>query len=174
MMFSTSGFSIEIERPLSTCSPTCIMISPTCIMISPRCTEHTLYRVISSLQAYISTIITSWSQYHAKNFCLTFTHSKLFLCYLFCKTLQISRTPNKISLICFLFCKRRNESNLLHLKQICTLYHMEFGGKLFDLSPIPITTSDRWRFPKRFSTVRTSCGTDFLDHDFNVKIVLRV
>ena len=32
-MFSTSGFSIEIERCLSTCSLTCIMISP-------RCTEH--------------------------------------------------------------------------------------------------------------------------------------
>ena len=28
-----TGFSIEIERFLSTCSPTCIMISP-------RCTEH--------------------------------------------------------------------------------------------------------------------------------------
>ena len=32
-MFSTSGFSIEIERILSSCSPTCIMISL-------RCTEH--------------------------------------------------------------------------------------------------------------------------------------
>ena len=32
-MFSTSGFSIKIERFLPTCSPTCIMISP-------RCTEH--------------------------------------------------------------------------------------------------------------------------------------
>ena len=32
-VFSTSGFSIEIERFLLTCSPTCIMISP-------RCTEH--------------------------------------------------------------------------------------------------------------------------------------
>ena len=53
-MFSTSEFSIEIERILSSCSPTCIMISlrctehppmyswypPTFIMISPRCTEH--------------------------------------------------------------------------------------------------------------------------------------
>ena len=27
-MFSISGFSIEIERLLSTCCPTCIMISP--------------------------------------------------------------------------------------------------------------------------------------------------
>ena len=34
-MFSTSGFSIEIERILSSCSPTCIMISL-------RCTEHPL------------------------------------------------------------------------------------------------------------------------------------
>ena len=32
-MFSTSGFSIEIKRILSSCSPTCIMISL-------RCTEH--------------------------------------------------------------------------------------------------------------------------------------
>ena len=32
-MFSTSEFSIEIERILSSCSPTCIMISL-------RCTEH--------------------------------------------------------------------------------------------------------------------------------------
>ena len=32
-MFSTWGFSVEIERLLSTCSPTCIMISP-------RCSEH--------------------------------------------------------------------------------------------------------------------------------------
>ena len=32
-MFSTLGFSIEIERILSSCSPTCIMISL-------RCTEH--------------------------------------------------------------------------------------------------------------------------------------
>ena len=31
-------FSIEIERILSSCSPTCIIISL-------RCTEHTLYRV---------------------------------------------------------------------------------------------------------------------------------
>ena len=58
-MFSTSGFSIEIERFLQTCSPTCIMISSRCthgiplmyswyppdvLMISPRCTEHpTMY-----------------------------------------------------------------------------------------------------------------------------------
>ena len=34
-MFSTSEFSIEIERILSSCSPTCIMISL-------RCTEHPL------------------------------------------------------------------------------------------------------------------------------------
>ena len=27
-MFGTSGFSLEIERILSSCSPTCIMISP--------------------------------------------------------------------------------------------------------------------------------------------------
>ena len=53
VMFSTSGFSIEIERILSSCSPTCIMISPNVLMISldvlmvsphihhdiPRCTE---------------------------------------------------------------------------------------------------------------------------------------
>ena len=32
-MFSTSKFSIEIERTLSSCSPTCIMISL-------RCTEY--------------------------------------------------------------------------------------------------------------------------------------
>ena len=32
-MFSTSEFSIELERILSSCSPTCIMISL-------RCTEH--------------------------------------------------------------------------------------------------------------------------------------
>ena len=32
-IFSTSEFSIEIERILSSCSPTCIMISL-------RCTEH--------------------------------------------------------------------------------------------------------------------------------------
>ena len=52
-MFSTSEFSIEIERILSTCSPTCIMISLRCtehppmyswyppdvLMISPRCTH---------------------------------------------------------------------------------------------------------------------------------------
>ena len=34
-MFSTSEFSIEIERILSSCSPACIMISL-------RCTEHPL------------------------------------------------------------------------------------------------------------------------------------
>ena len=34
-MFSTSEFSIEIERILSSCSLTCIMIFP-------RCTEHPL------------------------------------------------------------------------------------------------------------------------------------
>ena len=34
-MFSTSEFSIEIDRILSSCSPTCIMISL-------RCTEHPL------------------------------------------------------------------------------------------------------------------------------------
>ena len=34
-IFSTLGFSIEIERLLPTCSPTCIMISL-------RCTEHPL------------------------------------------------------------------------------------------------------------------------------------
>ena len=34
-MFSTLGFSIEIERLLPTCSPTCIMVSL-------RCTEHPL------------------------------------------------------------------------------------------------------------------------------------
>ena len=53
-IMSTSGFSIEIERILSSCSPTCIMISlrctehppmyswypPNVLMISPRCTEH--------------------------------------------------------------------------------------------------------------------------------------
>ena len=53
-MFSTSGVSIEIERILSSCSPTCIMISPRCtehplmyswcpldvLMVSLRCTEH--------------------------------------------------------------------------------------------------------------------------------------
>ena len=53
VMFSTSGFSIEIEMILSSCSPTCIMISPNVLMISldvlmvsphihhdiPRCTE---------------------------------------------------------------------------------------------------------------------------------------
>ena len=51
-MFSKSGFSIEIERILSSCSPTCIMISLRCtehppmywtspdvLMISPRCTH---------------------------------------------------------------------------------------------------------------------------------------
>ena len=60
-MCSTSGFSLEIERFLPTCSPTCIMISPWCtehppmyswyppdvlmvspnvLMVSPQCTEH--------------------------------------------------------------------------------------------------------------------------------------
>ena len=53
-MFSTLEFSIEIERILLSCSPTCIMISIRCtehpsmyswypltfIMISPQCTEH--------------------------------------------------------------------------------------------------------------------------------------
>ena len=54
-MFSTSEFSIEIERILSSCSPTCIMISlrcthdippmyswypPNVLMVSPRCTEY--------------------------------------------------------------------------------------------------------------------------------------
>ena len=53
-MFSTSEFSIEIERILSSCSPTCIMISLRCtehlpmyswyppdvLMVSLRCTEH--------------------------------------------------------------------------------------------------------------------------------------
>ena len=34
-MFSTSGFSIEIERFLPICSPTCNMISPDVLMISP-------------------------------------------------------------------------------------------------------------------------------------------
>ena len=38
VMFSTSGFSIEIEMILSSCSPTCIMISPN-VLISPRCTH---------------------------------------------------------------------------------------------------------------------------------------
>ena len=38
-MFSTSGFSIEIERFLPTCSPTCIMISPNVLNI-PRCTHY--------------------------------------------------------------------------------------------------------------------------------------
>ena len=44
-MFSTLGFSIEIEKFLPTCSPTCIMISPNVLnipdvlMISPRCTH---------------------------------------------------------------------------------------------------------------------------------------
>ena len=52
-MFSTLGFSTEIERFLPTCSPTCIMISPRCthgippmywtppdvLMISPQCTH---------------------------------------------------------------------------------------------------------------------------------------
>ena len=45
-MFSTLGFSIEIERFSPTCSPTCIMISPRCtehppdvLMISPQCTH---------------------------------------------------------------------------------------------------------------------------------------
>ena len=37
-MLSTSGFSIEIERLLATCSPTCIMISPDVLNI-PRCTH---------------------------------------------------------------------------------------------------------------------------------------
>ena len=32
-MFSTLGFSIEIERFLPTCSPTCIMISPNVLNI---------------------------------------------------------------------------------------------------------------------------------------------
>ena len=55
-MFSTSEFSIEIERILSSCSPTCIMISLRCtellplyswhppdvLMVSLRCTEHPL------------------------------------------------------------------------------------------------------------------------------------
>ena len=53
-MFSTSEFSIEIERILSSCSPTCIMISLRCtehppmyswytpdvLMVSLWCTEH--------------------------------------------------------------------------------------------------------------------------------------
>ena len=34
-MFSTLGFSIEIERFLPTCSPTYIMTSPDVLMISP-------------------------------------------------------------------------------------------------------------------------------------------
>ena len=34
-MFSTLGFSIEIERLLSTCSPTCIMICPWCTEYPP-------------------------------------------------------------------------------------------------------------------------------------------
>ena len=37
-MFSTSEFSIEIERILSSCSPTCIMISLQCTE-HPRCTH---------------------------------------------------------------------------------------------------------------------------------------
>ena len=37
-MFSTSEFSIEIERILSSCSPTCIMVSPDVLNI-PRCTH---------------------------------------------------------------------------------------------------------------------------------------
>ena len=37
-MFNTSEFSIEIERILSSCSPTCIMISPDVLNI-PRCTH---------------------------------------------------------------------------------------------------------------------------------------
>ena len=44
-MFSTSGFSIKIERLLSTCSPTCVLIYPDvlniprCIHDIPRCTH---------------------------------------------------------------------------------------------------------------------------------------
>ena len=37
-MFSTLGFSIEIERILSCCSPTCIMI-PSDVLNKPRCTH---------------------------------------------------------------------------------------------------------------------------------------
>ena len=37
---STSGFSVEIERLLSTCSPTCIMISSRCTHGILRCTER--------------------------------------------------------------------------------------------------------------------------------------
>ena len=51
-IMSTSGFPIETERLLSTCSPTCIMISPDVLNIpdvlmispdvlnTPRCTKH--------------------------------------------------------------------------------------------------------------------------------------
>ena len=39
-MFSTSGFSVEIERFLPTCSPTCIVISPHMHHDISRCTEH--------------------------------------------------------------------------------------------------------------------------------------
>ena len=54
-MFSTSGFSIEIERLLTTCSPTCIIISPDVLNI-PRCTHDIppMYHGITSMYSWYS------------------------------------------------------------------------------------------------------------------------